>query len=241
MKNVVIVPHLGSATVEVREEMANIVVDNIVALLEGRRPPNIVNPSANADATVVQVPSIHAVRAIVAWAMRAPHPDRHHRQPVSLARSGEGRRWRRSIPNTAWRRSPSADDILAVARDADAVLVTYAKLPGELAAPAQALQGDRPLRARRRQHRPAGGEGARHRGHLRAGLLPARSLRPRHGAAAGAGAQDPALQQAGAVRPLGGAADRAAAAAGRPGARPDRLRQHPARAGAEGQGVRPAR
>ena len=44
MKNVVIVPHLGSATVEVREEMANIVVDNIVALLEGKRPPNIVNP-----------------------------------------------------------------------------------------------------------------------------------------------------------------------------------------------------
>jgi glyoxylate reductase len=44
MKNVVIVPHLGSATVEVREEMANIVVDNILARLEGRRPPNIVNP-----------------------------------------------------------------------------------------------------------------------------------------------------------------------------------------------------
>jgi glyoxylate reductase len=44
MKNVVIVPHLGSATVEVREEMANIVVDNIMAVLEGQRPPNIVNP-----------------------------------------------------------------------------------------------------------------------------------------------------------------------------------------------------
>jgi glyoxylate reductase len=44
MKNVVIVPHLGSATVEVREEMAGIVVDNIEALLQGRRPPNIVNP-----------------------------------------------------------------------------------------------------------------------------------------------------------------------------------------------------
>jgi D-3-phosphoglycerate dehydrogenase / 2-oxoglutarate reductase len=29
-------------------------------------------------------------------------------------------------------KSPSADDILAVARDADAILVTYAKLPGEL-------------------------------------------------------------------------------------------------------------
>jgi D-3-phosphoglycerate dehydrogenase / 2-oxoglutarate reductase len=29
-------------------------------------------------------------------------------------------------------KSPSADDVLAVARDADAILVTYAKLPGEL-------------------------------------------------------------------------------------------------------------
>ena len=44
MTNVVLVPHLGSATVEVREQMANIVVDNILALLEGRRPPNCVNP-----------------------------------------------------------------------------------------------------------------------------------------------------------------------------------------------------
>jgi glyoxylate reductase len=44
MKNVVLAPHLGSATVEVREEMANIVVDNIQALLEGRTPPNCVNP-----------------------------------------------------------------------------------------------------------------------------------------------------------------------------------------------------
>ena len=31
MPNVVLAPHLGSATVEVREEMANIVVDNILA------------------------------------------------------------------------------------------------------------------------------------------------------------------------------------------------------------------
>ena len=44
MKNVVLNPHLGSATVEVREQMANIVVDNIEALLNGRRPPNCVNP-----------------------------------------------------------------------------------------------------------------------------------------------------------------------------------------------------
>jgi len=44
LKNVVLVPHLGSATAEVREEMANIVVDNIEALLGARVPPNCVNP-----------------------------------------------------------------------------------------------------------------------------------------------------------------------------------------------------
>ena len=37
-------PHLGSATVDVREKMANIVVDNIEALLAGHVPPNCVNP-----------------------------------------------------------------------------------------------------------------------------------------------------------------------------------------------------
>ena len=43
MPNVVLAPHLGSATVEVREEMANIVVDNILALLAaaGRRIASI--------------------------------------------------------------------------------------------------------------------------------------------------------------------------------------------------------
>ena len=35
-------------------------------------------------------------------------------------------------PEYRMAKSPGADDILAVARDADAVLVTYAKLPGEL-------------------------------------------------------------------------------------------------------------
>jgi glyoxylate reductase len=44
MANVVLAPHLGSATVEVREVMANIVVDNILAFLDGKTPPNCVNP-----------------------------------------------------------------------------------------------------------------------------------------------------------------------------------------------------
>jgi glyoxylate reductase len=44
LPNVALTPHLGSAVFEVRETMANVVVDNIVALLEGRHPPNIVKP-----------------------------------------------------------------------------------------------------------------------------------------------------------------------------------------------------
>jgi glyoxylate reductase len=40
----VLAPHLGSAVVETREEMANIVVDNILAFLDGKVPPNCVNP-----------------------------------------------------------------------------------------------------------------------------------------------------------------------------------------------------
>jgi glyoxylate reductase len=44
MKNVVLTPHLGSAVMEIRDQMANIVVDNIQALIDGRLPPNCVNP-----------------------------------------------------------------------------------------------------------------------------------------------------------------------------------------------------
>jgi glyoxylate reductase len=44
MANVVLTPHLGSAVAELREAMAHVVVDNIVAVLEGRTPPNCCNP-----------------------------------------------------------------------------------------------------------------------------------------------------------------------------------------------------
>jgi len=43
MQNVVLTPHLGSAVKELRESMANVVVDNIIAVLEGRQPPNCWN------------------------------------------------------------------------------------------------------------------------------------------------------------------------------------------------------
>jgi glyoxylate reductase len=44
MSNVVLTPHLGSAVTELRERMAHIVVDNIEAVVGGRRPPNCCNP-----------------------------------------------------------------------------------------------------------------------------------------------------------------------------------------------------
>jgi glyoxylate reductase len=44
MDNVVVNPHLGSAVYELRDEMANLVTDNVIAVLEGRIPPNCVNP-----------------------------------------------------------------------------------------------------------------------------------------------------------------------------------------------------
>ena len=49
MKNVVLTPHLGSAVMEIRDKMANIVVDNIQALIDGRTPPNCVNPQVLAQ------------------------------------------------------------------------------------------------------------------------------------------------------------------------------------------------
>jgi glyoxylate reductase len=44
MSNVVLTPHIGSAVAELREVMAHMVVDNIVAVLDGRPPPNCWNP-----------------------------------------------------------------------------------------------------------------------------------------------------------------------------------------------------
>ena len=45
MRNVVLTPHMGSAVASLREVMANIVVDNVVAILGGKPPPNFVNPT----------------------------------------------------------------------------------------------------------------------------------------------------------------------------------------------------
>ncbi len=44
MPNVVLTPHLGSATAATRFKMASLAAENLLAALEGRRPPNAVNP-----------------------------------------------------------------------------------------------------------------------------------------------------------------------------------------------------
>ncbi|RLE63266.1 MAG: D-glycerate dehydrogenase, partial [Thermoprotei archaeon] len=44
LKNVVLVPHIGSATYETRAKMADMAVDNLLSVLAGKRPPNLVNP-----------------------------------------------------------------------------------------------------------------------------------------------------------------------------------------------------
>lgn len=44
LDNVVIIPHLGSASLETRTKMAIIAAENLVDALKGKRPKNIVNP-----------------------------------------------------------------------------------------------------------------------------------------------------------------------------------------------------
>jgi glyoxylate reductase len=44
LPNVLLAPHLGSATVQTREAMALLAAENLLAVLEGRRPPHVVNP-----------------------------------------------------------------------------------------------------------------------------------------------------------------------------------------------------
>jgi len=46
LPNVVLSPHVGSATAETRLAMAMLAADNLLAALEGRRPPTLVNPEA---------------------------------------------------------------------------------------------------------------------------------------------------------------------------------------------------
>ncbi|HCP61081.1 MAG TPA: D-glycerate dehydrogenase, partial [Actinobacteria bacterium] len=42
--NAVVIPHLGSATVDTRLAMGMLAIDNLFAALDGERPPTLLNP-----------------------------------------------------------------------------------------------------------------------------------------------------------------------------------------------------
>ena len=44
--NVVLAPHIASASLETRTKMACMAAENVIALLQGRRPANVLNPEA---------------------------------------------------------------------------------------------------------------------------------------------------------------------------------------------------
>ena len=44
LSNVVLAPHIGSASLQTRLRMATLAVENCLAVLEGRTPPTPVNP-----------------------------------------------------------------------------------------------------------------------------------------------------------------------------------------------------
>ena len=46
LENAVVIPHLGSATVDTRIAMGLLAADNLIAALEGGRPPTLLNPDA---------------------------------------------------------------------------------------------------------------------------------------------------------------------------------------------------
>jgi len=46
LPNVVLMPHVGSATGQTRLKMATLAAENLLAALDGRRPPHLVNPEA---------------------------------------------------------------------------------------------------------------------------------------------------------------------------------------------------
>ena len=48
LPNVVLTPHVGSATTETREAMTRVLVDNLLAAGRGERPPNLVYPATEA-------------------------------------------------------------------------------------------------------------------------------------------------------------------------------------------------
>jgi glyoxylate reductase len=52
--NVILTPHIGTATLEARDAMTMAVVDNLRAMTEGERPPNVVNPEVYGEEPIAK-------------------------------------------------------------------------------------------------------------------------------------------------------------------------------------------
>jgi lactate dehydrogenase-like 2-hydroxyacid dehydrogenase len=53
--NVILTPHIGSATHEARDQMALATVENLKAMIAGERAPNVVNPEVYGEAPAEQL------------------------------------------------------------------------------------------------------------------------------------------------------------------------------------------
>ena len=55
LDNVILTPHIGSATHEARDRMAMATVENLKAMIAGERAPNVVNPEVYGDAPAAEI------------------------------------------------------------------------------------------------------------------------------------------------------------------------------------------
>ncbi len=46
LTNVVLAPHIASASIDTRRKMSTMAAENALAAIEGKRPPNLLNPEA---------------------------------------------------------------------------------------------------------------------------------------------------------------------------------------------------
>jgi glyoxylate reductase len=53
MENVAVLPHIGSATVEARNEMSRLAAVNIIEFYKGNGIPNMINPEVKAGKKVI--------------------------------------------------------------------------------------------------------------------------------------------------------------------------------------------
>jgi glyoxylate reductase len=58
MEHIVLVPHIGSATIETRTKMAETAALNLLAVLEGKKPPRLLNPDVMAVRSLSQTKMI---------------------------------------------------------------------------------------------------------------------------------------------------------------------------------------